>query len=52
VGFKLQSEPDAKVLLEKCATSPDHAFDANNGVQLKDVFKKIGNDISQLRLTH
>jgi Flp pilus assembly protein TadG len=38
-------------LMESCATSPSHYFEANNAAQLSAAFAAIGSGIGQLRLT-
>jgi Flp pilus assembly protein TadG len=41
----------AKTRLQNCATSPDYFFDAGDSIELQSAFRKIADDISQLRLT-
>ncbi|WP_239017818.1 pilus assembly protein [Sphingomonas aracearum] len=40
-----------KTRLQNCATSPDYFFDASDSDELEAAFRKIADDISQLRLT-
>lgn len=46
-------EPDRATgdMLQKCASSPGHFFDAPSRSQLKNVFERIGEDIVKLRLS-
>ena len=39
-------------LMENCASSPAHYFEANNASQLSAAFAAIGTGIGQLRLTN
>jgi Flp pilus assembly protein TadG len=49
VGFMVSSS--AKMLLEECATSSSHFYDATNGEQLKIAFRNIAFSVAQLRLS-
>jgi Flp pilus assembly protein TadG len=51
VGFDLAGEPDALDVLANCATDSAHAFTAANGAALKEAFRAIAIDISNLRLS-
>ncbi|KFB09566.1 TadE/TadG family type IV pilus assembly protein [Nitratireductor basaltis] len=46
-------EPDRATgdMLQRCASSPAHFFDAPSRSQLKNVFERIGEDIVKLRLS-
>ena len=46
-------EPDVKTgtMLQECATSPEHYFDAPSRSELDDVFKRIKDNIVRLRLS-
>jgi Flp pilus assembly protein TadG len=52
IGFKLD-DPNAKKLLEDCATTPvaPHFFEANNEAELRNAFKNIAVSLNNLRLT-
>lgn len=54
VGFQVPSgvtrTGDGRTILEYCATSPDHAFNADNGEELIEVYRSIARSISDLRL--
>lgn len=49
VGFMVSK--GAKALLEDCATSSSHFYDATNGEQLKIAFRNIAFKVAQLRLS-
>ncbi len=49
VGFMVSEA--AKKLLEACATSSSHFYDATNGDQLKIAFRNIAFKVAQLRLS-
>ena len=51
VSFMVPSET-VKTLLEKCATSNDHYFDADNSTQLNAAFAEIAKDLASIRLTN
>ncbi len=51
VTFEL-TDVDTKALYENCASSPANYFDATGGQSLSDAFKKIGEDITRLRVAH
>ena len=46
-------EPDVKTgtMLQQCASSPEHYFDAPSRSQLDDVFKAIRDRVVRLRLS-
>tara|TARA_R110000803_G_scaffold68344_3_gene130193 strand:- start:2892 stop:4253 length:1362 start_codon:yes stop_codon:yes gene_type:complete len=50
VAFKAPSQGQA--ILNYCATSPDHAFNPEDGQQLKDAYTMIAQSISDLRITY
>ena len=54
VGFQVpsgvQRTGDGRTILEYCATSPSHAFSADNGEELIEVYRSIARSISDLRL--
>jgi hypothetical protein len=49
VGFMVSSS--AKQLLEGCATSSSHFYDATDGEKLKLAFRNIAFTVAQLRLS-
>lgn len=51
VGFDISSSTDVTNLLNGCATSPQHAYLAADGSQLKEAFKDIASSIAQLRIS-
>ncbi|KKB13800.1 hypothetical protein VE25_00040 [Devosia geojensis] len=51
VGFDLASTSGAQTMMNNCASSPDHAYQANTGQQLVQVFEDIGRNLAQLRVT-
>lgn len=50
VGFKL-NQPAAKKTMQDCASSPTNAYLASDGDALKQAFKDIAENITQLRLS-
>jgi len=56
VGFQppsgVQRAGDGRTILEYCATSPGHAFSADNGEELTEACRTIARSISDLRLKH
>jgi Flp pilus assembly protein TadG len=56
VGFQVpsgvQRTGDGRTILEYCATSPGHAFSADNGEELTEAYRTIARTISDLRLKH
>ncbi|MBY9065568.1 hypothetical protein K1X12_01580 [Hyphomonas sp. WL0036] len=54
VGFQVpsgvQRTGDGRTILEYCATSPAHAFNADNGEELIEAYRAIARSISDLRL--
>ncbi|MCB1510181.1 MAG: VWA domain-containing protein [Hyphomicrobiaceae bacterium] len=51
VGFKLISGAQSEQTMQLCASSPAHAYSANNGAALKKAFKDIAESITTLRLS-
>ncbi|MEQ1578589.1 MAG: vWA domain-containing protein [Hyphomicrobium sp.] len=49
VGF--EAPPEVLPLLQQCASSPTHFFDARNGEELMSTFKDIANRLTSLRLS-
>ncbi|MFO1154187.1 MAG: pilus assembly protein TadG-related protein [Rhodospirillales bacterium] len=41
-----------KTLFQNCATSPDYYFHAPDGATMKAVFKKVGRQLGNLRISH
>ncbi|MFT3722272.1 MAG: pilus assembly protein [Hyphomonadaceae bacterium] len=52
VGLQIDTSLYADEFLTKCATSPAHAFLANDNEELKAAFSKIAINISKLRIAH
>lgn len=56
VGFQVptgvQKTGDGRTIMEYCASSPGHAFSADNGDELIEVYRTIARSISDLRLKH
>ncbi len=56
IGFQVpsgvQKTGDGRTILQYCATSPGHAFSADNGAELLEVYRTIARSISDLRLKH
>ncbi len=50
VGLQIDTSLYSDDFLTKCATSPAHAFLANDNTELKDAFAKIAISISKLRI--
>ncbi len=50
IGF--MSPPRAEALLQECASSADHYFNASNGSELRAAFVEIAQQLNNLRLTH
>jgi hypothetical protein len=54
VGFQVpgnvQTTPDGQTIMQYCATSAGHAFNADNGEQLTEVYRAIARSISDLRI--
>ncbi len=50
IGF--MSPPTAEALLQECASSADHYFNASNGSELRAAFVEIAQQLNNLRLTH
>lgn len=50
VGFDISDNDDVVNVLTNCATSPAHAKLADNGGDLKTVFRQIAVEISNLRV--
>jgi Flp pilus assembly protein TadG len=51
VGFDLGGVAGAAEVLEDCATSQAHFFNADNGAELRSAFQEIARAIQQLRIT-
>ncbi|MBX3479288.1 MAG: pilus assembly protein TadG [Caulobacter sp.] len=51
VGFDISDSDDVTNLLSGCATSARHFYQPSNGTDLKEAFKAIGKDISNLRIS-
>ncbi|MCS7268835.1 MAG: VWA domain-containing protein [Geminicoccaceae bacterium] len=51
VGFQIVDDPRARALMSSCATSPQHAYTAETGAQLRQAFQQIANRISNLRIS-
>lgn len=51
INFGNDTGSTTKTRLQNCATSPDYFFDAGDADELQSAFRKIADDISQLRLT-
>ncbi len=49
VGF--QAPAGALAILQYCATTPTHFFDAKNGNQLRETFQKIAKELNGLRIS-
>lgn len=56
IGFQVppdvQKTGDGRTILQYCATSAGHAFSADNGAELVEVYRTIARSISDLRLKH
>ena len=50
IGF--MSPRRAEELLQECASSSDHYFNASNGTELRAAFVEIAQQLNNLRLTH
>ncbi|HEY8618420.1 pilus assembly protein [Phenylobacterium sp.] len=50
VGFQLV-EPTAIEIMEKCATSGEHAYLPDSGLELREAFRAIGHDIARLHIS-
>lgn len=51
VGFAIVNSENARNLMRNCATDPSHAHEATTGQDLIDVFRAIGLNLAQLRIT-
>lgn len=51
VGFAIVNSQSAINLMANCATDASHAYQANTGQQLADVFSEIGRNLAALRVT-
>lgn len=51
VGFNLPASGDELDMLQDCATDPSKAYSADSGDALNTAFRKIGENISDLRLS-
>jgi len=52
VGFDLGTDQDSLDFLQGCATSPSKFFRADTGADLTNSFKKIAEDLNNLRISH
>ncbi|HAY06392.1 MAG TPA: pilus assembly protein TadG-related protein [Hyphomonas sp.] len=56
VGFQVpsnvQKTSDGRTIMQYCASSPGHAFSADSGAELVEVYRTIARSISDLRLKH
>lgn len=56
VGFQVpsnvQKTGDGRTIMQYCASSPGHAFSADSGEELVEVYRTIARSISDLRLKH
>ncbi|MEL7303092.1 MAG: VWA domain-containing protein, partial [Pseudomonadota bacterium] len=50
IGFKLPSSGNAYDVMEHCASSEQHFYDADDGDELRMAFRDIALKISTLRL--
>ncbi|MET3926537.1 pilus assembly protein TadG-related protein [Devosia sp. 2618] len=50
VAFYIPANTPARAIMDYCATSPQHAFTADNGAQLRDAFRQIARILSSLRI--
>jgi len=51
VGFEVANGSQAQQVLNQCASSSGHAYNASSGAELRDAFRDIATAISLLRLT-
>ncbi|UXN70538.1 pilus assembly protein TadG-related protein [Devosia neptuniae] len=51
VGFAIVNSQSAINLMANCATDASHAYQANSGQELSDVFSEIGRKLAALRVT-
>lgn len=51
IGFDIVDSESATSLMADCATDAAHAYTAETGTELKDVFKEIAQSIGSLRLS-
>ncbi len=51
IAFEIDDD-DTKELLEDCATSADHYFDASNAAELKEAFEDIGDEFRDIALAY
>lgn len=51
VGFAIVNSQNAINLMANCATDASHAYKADTGQQLADVFSEIGRNLAALRVT-
>lgn len=52
VGLAIENTPVAIDMMARCATDQSKAYVAGSGAALRDVFRDIGDNLSQLRITH
>jgi hypothetical protein len=51
VAFDIAEDSSASEMMRECASSPENAFSAANGAQLRESFRQIARVLSTLRLT-
>ncbi|BCX18791.1 MAG: hypothetical protein KatS3mg117_2473 [Geminicoccaceae bacterium] len=51
VGFQIHDDPRARDLMQRCASSSEHAYTAETGAELRTTFRQIAKRISKLRLS-
>ena len=52
IGYRLQDASDeVKTVLQNCASSPAHYFDASNAKQLKETFRELAGKLDFTRLS-
>jgi len=51
VGFQIHDDPRARDLMSRCASSPQHAYLAANGGQLRQTFQQIAARITKLHIS-
>jgi hypothetical protein len=52
IGFEIEGESDTEALMRECAGNGGMYYDADDETQLADAFRKIGQSLLNLRLTH
>jgi Flp pilus assembly protein TadG len=51
VGFQVENTPQARDLVNNCASSSQHVYMASSGQDLRNAFVAIGRDIQKLRIS-